>query len=396
MSRRFLGGGLVAVLLATVMVAATSSSVAAEDMTFSNPQAITVPDDGPANPYPSSIAVSGMSGSVTDVSVEIPDIVHNWSRDFDILLVSPTNRGVLLLSDAGSSPISGSIRFADGSPSPIEDGQIVLPGTFAPTNYGTEVDVFPNGPSPVMGQAMSHFDGEDPNGSWQLWVVDDLQSDVNGSMSQGWRITITAEEDPCAGVPEDGFTDVAVSNVHESNIDCLVHFGVTVGKTTTTYDPQGQVTRGQMASFVARAIEAVGTVLPANPPDAFDDDNGNTHELRINQLAAAGVIGGNGESGRSYRPQTGMRRDHMASFMFEADVFAFNDPLDPGPDAFTDDDGNPHEVEINALANEGVIAGRGGGIFDPTGTVTRAQMASFLARLLQLWAEFGNPPTPPN
>ena len=70
-----------------------------------------------------------------------------------------------------------------------------------------------------------------------------------------------------------------------------------------------------MASFIARIIEAGGTVLPADPVDAFDDDNGSVHELRINQLVAIGVIGGNGENGRSYRPSAKINRDEMASFL---------------------------------------------------------------------------------
>ena len=79
-----------------------------------------------------------------------------------------------------------------------------------------------------------------------------------------------------------------------------------------------------------------------------------------------------------------MRRDHMASYMFEAFEAVTGAPLAAGPNAFNDDNGNPHENAINALAARGVIAGTGGGNFNPSGTVSRAQMGSFLARFLQL------------
>ena len=53
-------------------------------------------------------------------------------------------------------------------------------------------------------------------------------------------------------------------------------------------------------------------------------------------------------------------------------------------DAFSDDDGSTHEPDIDALAAAGVTAGCGGGRYCPAGVVTRAEMASFLVRALDL------------
>ena len=51
---------------------------------------------------------------------------------------------------------------------------------------------------------------------------------------------------------------------------------------------------------------------------------------------------------------------------------------------FVDDDGSTHEPAINALAAAGFTDGCGQGRFCPEEVVTRGQMATFLARVLDL------------
>lgn len=52
--------------------------------------------------------------------------------------------------------------------------------------------------------------------------------------------------------------------------------------------------------------------------------------------------------------------------------------------AFTDDDGSVHEADINGIAEAGITNGCGGTNFCPRGGVTRAEMASFLVRAMEL------------
>ena len=68
------------------------------------------------------------------------------------------------------------------------------------------------------------------------------------------------------------------------------------------YDPTGTVTRAQMATFVARALDVAADLaadgadlqaLPDDGPDAFPDDDGlEPHEASIDRLAAAGIVVG--------------------------------------------------------------------------------------------------------
>ena len=61
----------------------------------------------------------------------------------------------------------------------------------------------------------------------------------------------TAAIPPCPTTPT-GFTDVPSSSFATADIACIKGLGITTGTTPTTYDPAGNVTREQMAAFLAR------------------------------------------------------------------------------------------------------------------------------------------------
>lgn len=109
------------------------------------------------------------------------------------------------------------------------------------------------------------------------------------------------------------FKDVSDSSPHENNISRLADVGIVQGTSPEEFSPASTVTRAQMATFLVRAVEfARNQALPAGG-DAFDDDNGNSHEENIDKVAAAGFAGGVGE--RRYDPSGVVRRDQMATFM---------------------------------------------------------------------------------
>lgn len=109
------------------------------------------------------------------------------------------------------------------------------------------------------------------------------------------------------------FEDVDYSNAHRENISRLADVGLVQGTGGANFSPAAVVTRAQMATFLVRAAEfARNEALPVGP-DAFQDDNGNSHEANINKAAQAGFA--TGVAPRQYRPNGAVRRDQMATFL---------------------------------------------------------------------------------
>jgi hypothetical protein len=164
-------------------------------------------------------------------------------------------------------------------------------------------------------------------------------------------------------------------NLHEGMIEAIVAEGITGGCTPDgdRYCPASAVSRGQMATFLARALG-----LPAATRDHFPDDAGSTHEDSINRVADAGIATGSAD-GR-YHPGRSVTRAQMASFLARA--LALPPAGDP---PFTDVVGT-HAGAIARVAEAGITRGcdASGTRYCPDNPVARDQMASFLGRGLGL------------
>lgn len=116
--------------------------------------------------------------------------------------------------------------------------------------------------------------------------------------------------------------------------------------------------------------------------DGFADvPSSNSHEAAIDCIVYWQVT--TGLRPGVYHPSGGVTREQMASFLARfIEQSGGSLPSDP-PDAFPDDDGSPHEPNIDKLAAAGITTGLPDGRFDPRGTVTRAQMATFIVRALE-------------
>ena len=192
---------------------------------------------------------------------------------------------------------------------------------------------------------------------------------------------------PPGTTPESPFTDVDTS-VHRPGISCAAWWGVASGLTPTSFAPAGSVTRGQLASFVARTLAAAGLQLPVDAPDAFTDDDGSVHERSIDQLAALRVVQGRGAG--TFDPKAVVTRAETATFLVRAHDALAAAPLAAGTDRFTDDDASVHAANIDKMAAAGLAGGVAPGTYAPAAPVQRAQMATFLARTLDLFVADGD------
>jgi Cysteine-rich secretory protein family/S-layer homology domain len=173
----------------------------------------------------------------------------------------------------------------------------------------------------------------------------------------------------CGGTPPSygGFTDIADSKFRD-DIVWLAEQGITTGCATNRFCPRGLVLRDQMATFLTRAMS-----LPAASRDWFVDDAANVHEDGINRIADAAVT--RGCAARSYCPGEEVSRGQMASFLARALELPAT-----SLDFFRDDDGSAHEDAINRMAAAGITYGCDTDRFCPRASVKREQMAAFLRR----------------
>ena len=211
------------------------------------------------------------------------------------------------------------------------------------------------------------------------------------------------------------FTDVSDMHAFKDAINCIAYYGITNGTGDgSTYSPNQEVTRAEMAVFIARAAEAAGVDLGDAMSAGFTDIGDVWAEAQdaINRLASKGVIA----SGGAYRPDDAVTRAEMATFLVgllvkasptvstssagalqlagttpgsvttAADWNYFGDARSTMP-AATD-------AEISALYELGITKGASAAAvqdptkapldlnYEPAGTIDRGQMAAFITRAL--------------
>jgi hypothetical protein len=115
---------------------------------------------------------------------------------------------------------------------------------------------------------------------------------------------------PSGPVPVSGFTDIT-----STDVDCLGYYGITKGTTATTYSPDDNVTRWQMALFLTRMAGPAGITLGDGSVQGFTDISGKSAEIRtaINQIKQLGVT--IGKTATTYAPDDNVTREEMALFI---------------------------------------------------------------------------------
>ena len=213
--RRVVSVGSAALMMVFVvgamLVVDAAPSLADGPTTFTNGTSNTIPGSGdgspsgsPASAYPSTVSVSGLSGNIANVSATFIGLSHTSASDIHALLVGPTGANIELMADlgGGSSLVTASnatVTFDDAAASSLPGSGAIATGTYKPTNDNPGPDSFPSpAPTPSSNTTLaSAFDGTTPNGTWSLYVTDNVSGDT-GSMS-GWSVTITTAVDRPTG-----------------------------------------------------------------------------------------------------------------------------------------------------------------------------------------------------
>jgi len=190
-----------------------------------------------------------------------------------------------------------------------------------------------------------------------------------------------------SSTPDAGFTDIGgLSTEAQASINCIASYGVTTGITPTKYGPAGNVLRSQMALFLTRKLTTASVALPSGVAQGFTDIGSfpAATQTAINQLAQLNIT--KGTTATTYSPSGFVTRSQMALFITRQ-LTAAGETLPSGvAQGFTDIGGLPAATQtaINQLAQLDISKGTSATTYDPSGNVTRSQMAMFLARDLDV------------
>jgi subtilisin-like proprotein convertase family protein len=171
-----------------------------------------IPDNDP-NGLVSGLTLSGLSGTVEDVTVDL-DITGGYDGDLYAYLVGPDGGFSVLLNRVGVSGTStygysdpgldvtlsdtaaNSIQYyQNDSPTYNLSGQ--LTGTWQPEGVNIDPQSAPSAFATAGQTAMlSSFDGTDGNGQWDLFIAD-VSPGGQGTLVS-WGVTVTTVPEPSA------------------------------------------------------------------------------------------------------------------------------------------------------------------------------------------------------
>ncbi len=181
----------VSLLVSSILVLIPASPLRAQS--FSNPTPITINDNAPATPYPSSVFVTPPPGSlISDVNVTVLGVSHTSFAEVGLLLVGPGGQTVMLFNNTPFvlQPVVGvNLTFDDDALIFIPDQPTAVPsGSYRPTDLNPGEALPGPAPGPPYGTLLAVYNGSSATGTWSLFVNDDIGGDI-GDIAGGWTIT---------------------------------------------------------------------------------------------------------------------------------------------------------------------------------------------------------------
>jgi subtilisin-like proprotein convertase family protein len=184
---------------------------------FANSSNIMVTAPNATTPYPSTINVSGVAGTITNVMVTLHGMSHSDPGNLNLLLVSPGGQAVVLMSAAvGIYPMTDlTFTLSDQAYYPLPVSSPLGDGNFQPTDYApnhtNSLYAFPPpAPAPPFATKLGTFNGLSPDGTWSLYVSD-AQAGDSGQIAGGWSLVITTVSPPVTAT----LTSIQLVNINQ-------------------------------------------------------------------------------------------------------------------------------------------------------------------------------------
>jgi extracellular elastinolytic metalloproteinase len=269
---------------------AAADGTAVAEARFTSGGPITVNDNAAAAPYPATVSVSGLTGTVQNLAVRLNGVSHAFASDLEVVLVGPAGQRVRLWSDTGGGTVLANavITFRDGAPA-MTTG-VIASGTYSPTDLSPIGEGMPApAPAPPYASALSVFNGTDPSGTWSLYVADDEAPDSGSITSFTLLFRTTGNRGdyvPVSGqlIFPPGTTtqtiNVTVNGDNENEPDETFFVNLSSPINATLVDGQG-----------------VGTIVNDDVPPTAAPDTYETPYLTTLNLAAPGVLANDSANG---------------------------------------------------------------------------------------------------
>ncbi|MFZ4451754.1 C40 family peptidase [Salibacterium aidingense] len=176
-------------------------------------------------------------------------------------------------------------------------------------------------------------------------------------------------------LPDGEYHDVDEDYWAHGSITKLGKEGIISGYENSTFKPSDNITRGQAATLLMKALDLERT----GKDTGFNDvSEGHTHATAIKSVNEAGLITGDDDG--NFMPNEPMTRQQMAVVFYRA--FDLEGTSYDGSFA---DVGEEHRYSkhIQALAGSGIANGNEAGEFEPGRETTRAHFSVFLENALE-------------
>ena len=183
--------------------------------------------------------------------------------------------------------------------------------------------------------------------------------------------------------PEDttnSFADLPSNHWAYENVMKLKELGIIDGVGNNNFDPAGVVTREQ---FLKMLVEATGIDTNAKTASFADVDSSAWYAPYVAAGVDAGLV--NGITADTFGVGSQIRRQDMAVMIVRI-LDGKNIPVTETSEVF-DDDANISDYAKNAVykvRDAGIINGYADGTFGPTASLTRAEAATVIIKLLDM------------
>ncbi len=188
-----------------------------------------------------------------------------------------------------------------------------------------------------------------------------------------FSLSVTAS----AAVEDTGFSDVDADDWFAESAVYVRDNGIMNGTGAATFNPDGTTSRGQIAAILYRAAGSPAV----SGGTAYSDVAGAAYYSEAVRWASAnGIVTGYADG--TFRPDDPITRQQLAAILWR---YAGSPAAETGAD-YADESiiASYAGTAVDWARDAGVISGRDGNRFDPSGRATRAHAAVILHRYLEL------------